>query len=88
MRLVQISRGQNRHADSLATLASSLIDEVPRLIKVEVVKEPSIGPKVNVLVVASFEPSWMDLIIEFLAKNRLPSEGKEAEKVRRITARF
>ena len=57
MRLVQISRGQNRHVDSLATLASSLTDEVPRLIKVEVVKEPSIDPKVNGLVVASFEPS-------------------------------
>ena len=88
MRLVQISRGQNRHANSLATLASSLTDEVPPLIKVEVVKEPNIDPKVNVLVVASFEPSWMDPIIEFLANNRLPSEGKEADKVRRITARF
>ena len=57
MRLVQIFQGQNRYADSLATLASSLIDEVPWLIMVEVVKEPSIDPKVNVSVVASFEPS-------------------------------
>ena len=88
MRLVQISRGQNRHVDSLATLASSLTDEVPPQIKVEVVKEPNIDPKVNVLVVASFEPSWMDLIIEFQAKNRLPSEGKEVDKVHKITARF
>ena len=69
-------------------MASSLADKVPRLIKVEVVKEPSIDPKVNVLVVASFEHSWMDSIIEFLAKNRLPSEGKEIDKVRRITAWF
>ena len=44
----QIALGQNRHADSLVTLASSLTKEVPRLIKVEVVKEPSIDVRVNV----------------------------------------
>ena len=50
------------------------------------VKEPSFDPKVNVLVVALFDPSWMDPIIEFLAKNRLPNEGIEVNKVRRIAA--
>ena len=30
----------------------------------------------------------MDLIIEFLAENRLPNEGKEENKVRRIAIRF
>ena len=29
VRVVQMARGQNRNADSLATLASSLIEEVP-----------------------------------------------------------
>ena len=29
VRVVQVARGQNRNADSLATLASSLIEEVP-----------------------------------------------------------
>ncbi|XP_075665088.1 uncharacterized protein LOC142634694 [Castanea sativa] len=39
----QVAKGQYRYADSLATLASSLIEEVPRLIKVELVAEPSIN---------------------------------------------
>ena len=55
-KVVQVARGQNRHADSLATLASSLTEEVPQLIKVELVAEPSIDARVGVLVVAIAEP--------------------------------
>ena len=43
VKVVQIGRAQNRHANSLATLASSMTEEVPRLIKVELIREPSIG---------------------------------------------
>lgn len=86
--LVQISRGQNRHANSLATLASSQTEEVSRLIKVEVVRKPSIDAKVNISTISAFKPCWMDLIIEFLAKNCLLSERKEAEKVCRVFAQF
>ncbi|XP_075655244.1 uncharacterized protein LOC142625484 [Castanea sativa] len=42
VKIERIARGQNRHADSLVTLASSIADEVPRLIRVELVPEPSI----------------------------------------------
>ena len=48
VRVFQVARGQNLHTNSLATLASSLIKEVPRLIKVELVVEPSISAGVGV----------------------------------------
>ncbi|XP_075663328.1 uncharacterized protein LOC142632896 [Castanea sativa] len=48
VKVEQVARGQNRHADSLATLASSIANEVPRLIKVELVVEPSIIVKTGV----------------------------------------
>ena len=67
VRLIQIARGQNRHANSLTTLVSSLTKEVPQFIKVEVVKEPSIDVKVNVSTVMVFEPCWMDPIIDFFS---------------------
>ena len=57
-----MARGQNQHGDSLATLASSLTKEVPRLIKVEVVAKPSIDAMVGVSVVAISEMCWMDLL--------------------------
>ena len=48
VRVFQVARGQNWHTNSLATLASSLIKEVPRLIKVELVVESSISAGVGV----------------------------------------
>lgn len=42
VRVSQISRGKNSHADSLATLASSMADFVPQIISVEVLEQPSI----------------------------------------------
>ena len=65
VKVVQIARGQNRHADSLATLASSLIKDVPWLIKIEVMAKPSIDARVNVLMIAVSKPCWMDPIIDF-----------------------
>ena len=50
--VAQVARGQNRYANSLATLGSSLIEEVPRLIKVELVANPSINAGVGVSVIA------------------------------------
>ena len=61
-----MARGQNRHVDSLATLASSMTKEVPRMIKVELITEPSINAAVGVSVIVMSEPCWMDLIINFL----------------------
>ena len=80
----QIALGQNRHADSLVTLASSLTKEVPRLIKVEVVKEPSIDVRMNVSNVRVSECCWMNPIIEFLVEDHVPNNEKEADRIHRM----
>ena len=54
----------------------------------EVVAEPSIDARVNVVMVAMSEPCWMDLIIGFLAEDRVSVDGKEADKVHRVVARY
>ena len=46
--VAQMGRAQNRHTDSLTTLVSSITEEVPRLIKVELIREPSISVADNV----------------------------------------
>ena len=85
-KVVQVAKGQNRHADSLATLALSSTEGIPQLIKVELVVEPSIRVGVGVSLVATVEPCWMDLIIIFLVEDRMPVDEKEAKKVRRTAA--
>ncbi|XP_075655153.1 uncharacterized protein LOC142625361 [Castanea sativa] len=88
VKIERIARGQNRHADSLETLASSIADEVPRLIRVELVPEPSITAKTLMLQVIEAEKCWMDPIIDFLVEDRAPEDEKEAARVRRTSARY
>ena len=75
-KVAQVGQAQNRHADSLATLASSMIEEVPRLIKVDLIAEPSIDVAdnigiagVDVAVISATKPCWMDPIIDFLVED-------------------
>ena len=94
-KLTQVARGQNRHTDSLATLASAMTDNVPRLIKVELITKPSVNTmtnvgvaRVGVMVISTSEPCWMDPIIDFLAEDRVLNDEKEANRVRRIASRY
>ena len=84
VKVIQVARGQNRHANSLAILASSLTEEVPSLIKVEMVTESSISIGIGVSVVAMAELCWMDPIINFLAEGQVPNDEKETDRIRRV----
>ena len=95
VKVAQVGRAQNRHADSLATLASSTIEEIPRLIKVELIREPSIdmednciSARVDVAMISTTEPCWMDPIIDLLAEDRVPNDEKEAKKILRVASRY
>ena len=90
--VTQVAWGKNRHADSLATLGSTMTEDIPRLIKVELITEPGIGTaadgatRVDVTTITTIGLCWMDPIIEFLAKDRVPDNENEANKVRRIAS--
>ena len=56
--------------------------------KVELVAEPSINAGVGISLVTTVKLCWMDPIINFLAKNRVPANEKEAEKVCRTTTQY
>ena len=62
-----ISRGDNSHADSLATLASSMEYLFSRIVTVELLPFSSLTP-FNKSLVLSIHPSaiWLDLIIDYL----------------------
>ena len=95
VKVIQVAREQNRHADSLATLASSIAKDIPRLIRVELVPEPSIKAEgnegvsmVEITAVTTLGLSWMDPIIDFLADDWIPDDEKEANKVCRVASRY
>ena len=87
--LHHIPRSGNTYTDSLATLASSLAQSLPRVILVEDLHKPTeikgMAAHIQQVGVGS---SWMDPIISFLKENILPSDKLEAEKIRRKAPRF
>lgn len=88
VKVSQISRGQNGHANSLAILASSMEDYVLRIILVVVLNQPSIGRQLSVFEVSTPSPSWINPIASFMTDGVLSSKAKKEEKVRRMLSRF
>ena len=95
VKVAQMGRAQNKHVDSLAMLASSMTEEVPRLIKVDLIVEPSISvadsvntAKVDVVMISGIEPCWMDPIIDFIVEDRVPDDENEANRIHRVAVQY
>ena len=87
--LSYIPRSGNTHVDSLATLATSSAQSLPRVILVEDLYKPT-EVKRDVVHVHQVRvgPSWIDPIVLFLKEDILPEEKSEADKVRRKAPQF
>ena len=87
--LTHISRSGNTHADSLATLATSSEQGLPRIILVEDLYKADVIKKDMVRIhQVRVSLSWMDPIVSFLKDDVLLEEKSKAEKVRRKAPRF
>ena len=86
--MVKISRSQNSHVDSLAPVASSSDECIPRMISIELLEQPSIKHRATVASTMVLERSWMDPYISFLSDGSLPIDSKESEKVWRTSTHF
>ena len=87
--LTHVSRSGNTHADSLATLATSSMQDLPRMILVEdLCKTSTIERDIVRIHQIRRNPSWMDPIVNFLKDDVLPEGKLEAEKIRRNAPRF
>uniref|UniRef100_A0A2N9IV79 Uncharacterized protein n=1 Tax=Fagus sylvatica TaxID=28930 RepID=A0A2N9IV79_FAGSY len=77
----RVGREHNGHADSLAGLASSVAPDFRRTITVEVQDSPSMM-KSSQAIICQIEmgPNWMDPIVDYLTKDILPADRKEAAK--------
>ena len=82
--LLHVPRSGNAHADFLAMLATSLAQDLPRVILVEdLYKHTKTREEMAQINQIRAGPSWMDSITRFLKKDILPEERIEAGKIRR-----
>ena len=81
---MHVPRSGNTHADSLATLATSSMQNLPRVILVKDLCKPTKLKKGAVHIhQIRVGPSWMNSIVLFLKEDILPEEKLKADKVRR-----
>ena len=87
--LLHIPRSSNAHVDSLAMLATSSKQNLPRVILVEdLYKATETRREIVRIHQIRAGPSWMDSIIQFLKEDTLLEERLEADKVWRKATRF
>ena len=77
------------HADSLATLATSSAQSLPRVIFVEDLYKPSVMKREVIHVhQVRVGPSWMDPLVLFIKDDILLEEKTKADKIRRKASRL
>ena len=76
-------------------MASSTTEDTPRLVKIELIREPSISVKsdydqarVEVAKVTVANLCWMNPIIDFLTEDKVPYDENEVKKIRRVAPRY
>ena len=79
--LLHVPRSSNAHADSLAMLATSSAQNLPQVILVEDLREPSATVNMVQINQVRAGPSWMDSITQFLKEDILPKEKIEVDKI-------
>ena len=79
---------ENERADALAKLATTPQEDLDRLISVEHLTKPSVNVDDEEVSPLMYEPSWMDPIWDYLVDRTLPSDPKEASKLRTRSKRF
>ena len=87
--LMHISKSRNTHADSLATLATSSAQPLPRVILIEDLYRTMMA-RTDLVRVHSVKagPSWMDPLVLFLKNETLPEDKNEADNIRRKASRL
>ena len=83
-----VPRAENFRADALAKLATASQEDLGRLIPIEHLPKPSVSVDNGEVSPMISEPSWMDPIWDYLVDGTLPSNPKEASKLRARSARF
>ncbi|GJZ25532.1 reverse transcriptase domain-containing protein [Tanacetum coccineum] len=76
----QVSRSENKKADTLSKIASTSFAHLTKQVLVEVLKK-SIEEK-EILVVVEGGYSWMTSLLEYLTNDMLPAETKKARAIK------
>ncbi|GKC01835.1 reverse transcriptase domain-containing protein [Tanacetum coccineum] len=84
----QVSRNENKKADSLSKITSTSFAHLSKQVLVEELKEKSISVAEVLAVVEEEGDTWMTPIFKYLSDGTLPAEGNKARAVKRKSWRM
>ena len=79
---------ENSWANALAKLTMTLQEDLDIRVPVEHLMQPSVNVNSDEVLPVMTAPSWMDLIWDYLLNDTLPSDLKEASKLRARSTGF
>ena len=88
MQVKHVPRSENSRADALEKLVTASQEDLGRLTPIEHLPEPLVSVDNGEVSPVMSKPSWMDPIWDYLVDGKLPSDPKEASKLRARSARF
>ncbi|GKD51789.1 reverse transcriptase domain-containing protein [Tanacetum coccineum] len=84
----QVPRGENKKADALSKMASTSFTHLSKQVLVEELKEKSIDEKEVLAVVEEEGCTWMTPIYEYLTKEIIKEEKRNARAIHRKAGRY
>nr|GEX80120.1 reverse transcriptase domain-containing protein [Tanacetum cinerariifolium] len=78
----QVLRHKNKKADALSKIASTSFAYLSKQVLVEVLETKSITGKEVTAVIEEEGPTWMTELVNYLKEGTLPTDEKEARKIR------
>ena len=81
-KIEQVPRVENAEADGLARLASRLDNDALGLTLIELLSEPSIRRSADHVMPVEHTPCWVDPILEYLTKEKIPEDKNEARRIK------
>ena len=87
-KIKQVSRIENTEVDGLARLASRLEDDTFGQTSIELLSEPSIRKSANHVMPVDYSTCWVDPILEYLTKGKIPEDKNKARRLKYQVNRY
>ena len=87
-KIEQVPRLENAEVDSLAKIASRLKDDALGLTPIELLFEPSISRSADHVGSVDCVPCWINPILEYLTKGKIPEDKSEARRIKYQANRY
>ena len=87
-KIEQVPRTKNTEVDVLAKLASGLKDDVLGDAPIQLILEPSIRESADHVMPVDHSTCWVDPILEYLTKGKIPKDKNEVRRVKYQANRY